>query len=234
MEFYDLYVPAKDPEEVLESVEDMEFDGVALSHRYENKGLLNDYLEKVDELSRDTSLKLIRCCTLDAETPEELKKRLGKVRQKVDVVAVEGGDFDVNNAAVRDRRVDLLLHPEHKRKDPGMDHKTVKMATENEVAMGFVLHDLHQTYGKIRSHVIGHIKKTVELCQKYDANFVVTSGARDLYELRGPRELASLLKVLGVEPSEAMDSVSSVPRRIVEENRKKLGGKIKKDGVEEI
>lgn len=234
MEFYDLYAPAEDPKGVLKSAETMEFDGIGLSHKYEKKKLLNEYLEKMDELSKDTDINLIRCCTIEPGTPDGLKKELGKVRQKVDLVAVDGGNFDINKKAVRDRRVDILLHPEYKRKDSGMDHKTAKMAAENEVAIGFVLHDLHQTYGKVRSHVMSHIKKTTELCEKYGADFVVTSGARDIYELRGARDMASLLKVIGVGTSKAMDSVSSVPRRIVEENRKKLGGKIKKEGVEKL
>ncbi len=234
MDFYDLYIPTDNAQKVLESAEEMDLDGIGIAHEYESKEELNRYLDGIDKLSKDTEMKLIRSCVIDAESPEELKKTVGKVRQKVDVVAVDGGDFDINSAAVRDRRIDVLLHPEYKRKDRGMDHKTMKMAAKNEVCLGFVLHDLHQTYGKVRSHVLRHMKNNIELCEKYGTEFLITSGARDVYELRGPRDLASLPKVLGVKASKAMDSVSSVPKKIVKENRKKLAGEIKKEGIEEV
>ncbi|MFP4116513.1 MAG: RNase P subunit p30 family protein [Candidatus Aenigmatarchaeota archaeon] len=234
MDFYDLYIPTENAQKVLESAEDMKFEGLGIAHRYKDREGLSKYLNAMDKLSKESDIKLVRSCVIDEKSPGRMKKAIGKVRQKVDVVAVDGGNFDINNAAVRDRRVDILLHPEHKRKDAGMDHKTVKIAAKNEVALGFVLHDLHQTYGKVRSHVLRHMKKNFELCERYSTKFLVTSGAHDVYELRAPRDLASLPKVLGVSTSKAIDSVSSVPKRIVKENRKKLAGDIKKEGVEEV
>ncbi len=234
MDFYDLYLPAEDPEEVVRSAENTEFTGLAIAHKYVDKEGLDGYLEEMDRLDSKVEPDLIRCCVVDAESPEELKKTVGKIRQKVEVVAVDGGDFDINKAAVGDSRVDILLHPEYKRKDSGMDHKTTKMASENDVVVGFVFHNLHQTYGKVRSHVLNHIKKCLKLCEKYDAEFIVTSGAGNKYEMRGPRELSSLLSVLGVEASLAIDSVSSTPKKIVKRNRRKLGGKTKRGGVEEL
>ncbi len=234
MNFYDLYVPVDDIEEAVETAMKMNFSGIGPAHRYDNKKMLNKYLEEMDNLGGDLDIDLVRCCEIKADNPRDMKNKIGKTRQKVDVILVKGGNFDINTAATRDRRVDILLHPEHRRKDTGMDHKTAKMAAEKNVTIGFVMHDLHQTYGKVRSHVINHIRKSIELCEKYGVQFIVVSGARDIYGMRGPRELASLPKVLGVDPSKAMDTVSTVPHKIVKNNRKKLGGRIKKGGVERL
>ncbi len=233
MEFYDLYVPGEDYDEIIETACEMGFHGIGLTHRYENKDLLNRYLEDMDEIGRE-DIDIVRCCEINAKTAEEMKRAVGKVRQRVDIVEVVGGNFDINATAAKDRRVDILLHPEYKRKDPGMDHKTTKMAAKNEVTVGFVLHDLQHTYGKVRSHVINHIKKSIGLCKKYEAEFIVTSGAKNIYGLRSPRDLASLLQVLGIGSSESMDAISTIPKKIVRKNRKKLGGKIKRGGVEEV
>ncbi len=234
MEFYDLYVPAEKPEEVVETAKEFGFSGIAVTHEYTHKEGLNSYLGKIDSLGSGADIDIIRSCVLDPDSTKEMKKQLGGVRQRVEIVCVNGGNFEVNKAAVQDSRVDILLHPEYKRKDPGMDHKTARMASENSVAIGFVFHDLHQTYGKVRAHVLNHMKKSLELCEKYGVDFIVTSGARNRYELRGGRDLASLVKVLDVDASEAISSVTKTPSSIVSENRKKLGGSIKKDGVEEI
>ncbi len=234
MDFYDLYAPVNEAKKALELIKGWNISGIALTHIYEDKEGINKYLERMDELNSQTKLDLVRCCVLDPGSPRELKDMLGETRQKVEIVEVDGGSFEINKAAVEDRRVDVLLHPEHKRKDPGIDHKTARAAAENEVVVGFVFHDLHQTYGKVRSHVLEHIRNSIDLCQKYGASFIVTSGAKDKYALRGGRELMSLPKVLGVEKGTAIDSVTNIPKKIVQKNRKKLKGKIKKGGVEEL
>lgn len=228
-------MPAEDSvKRVAEAAKRMELSGLGVAHEYEGKEGLTEYLGLMDRIDKEVAVDLVRCCAISSEDPGNLKKDIGKVRQKVELVAVKGGEFEINKAAAEDSRVDLLLHPEYKRKDPGMDHKTTKMAAENDVTVCFVFHDLHQTYGKVRSHVFNHIKKSIELCQKYDAEFMVSSGARDEYGLRGGRDLASLLMVLGVETREAINSVTSIPENIVEENRSKLKGKVKRGGVREL
>ena len=235
MDFFDLYVPAEEKaEEVVKLAEDMDFSGIGISHIYKGKEGLNDYLEKMDDIDSKTEIDIIRCCAIEPESPEEMESQVGKIRQKVELVAVKGGNFDVNRAAVEDRRIDILLHPEYKRKDSGIDHKTAKAASENDVTIGLVFHTLHQTYGKVRSHVLRHMKKSIQLCNKYGANITVVSGAEDKYSIKEPRELASLLRVLDVEPPESMRYVSYLPEGIVKTNRKKLKGEIKKGGVEEF
>ncbi|MFP4115965.1 MAG: RNase P subunit p30 family protein [Candidatus Aenigmatarchaeota archaeon] len=234
-DFYDLYVPVEEnTEEVARTAGRMGFSGIGITHTYEGKEGLNTYLEKMDEVDEKVEIDIIRSCALSPDNPKTLKRQLGKVRQKVEVVIVEGGDFDINRATTEESRVDILAHPEYKRKDPGMDHKTSKMAAENDVSVGLVFHNLHQTYGKVRSHVLRHMKRCMQLCEKYDTKLILLSGARDRYGLRDPRELASLGKILGRESSEVLQSVSSIPKKIVETNRKKLMGEIKGGGVEEL
>lgn len=232
MDFYDLCVrPKGDLEGIIGTAERFGFEGLGIMHKYGGEEDLDTFLKRMGEKEGEIDLDLVRCCEINPESPEELKKILGKVRERVEAVGVTGGNFDLNKAAVRDSRVDLLLHPEHKRKDGGMDHKTARMASENEVAIGIVLHSLFQTYGKVRSHVLNHIRKNIELCEEYNADIVVGSGARDRYELRDPRELASLPRVLGMSSNESMETVSSIPSEMVEENREKLERKGDTGGV---
>lgn len=232
MEFYDLYVPSKEIEDVAELAEKLGFSGIGIAHSYEGGGNLDGFLEEVKKHGEKSDVDLITCCDIDPESTDALKKIVGKVRQKVEVVVVRGGEFDINKASVRDSRVDILLHPEYRRKDSGLDHKTARSASMNDVAVGLVLHPLLQTYGKLRSHILGHMRNIFKLSDKYEFPIVTTSGAKESLDMRDPRELASIARCLDVNQRKAMDTVSSVPSRILEDNRKKLEGKMGKGGVE--
>lgn len=234
MEFYDLCVQVEDLEEVINFGEKLGFSGIGISHRFEDKKSLDDFIDEVEKKRKDTELDLVISCEIGEENESDMKSKVGKVRQKAEVVIVQGGDFEVNKAAVRDSRVDILAHPEYRRKDSGMDHKTTRMASTNDVAIGFVLHPLTKTYGKVRSHILDHMKRNLELCEKYNARPVVMSGARNVYGMKDPRELAALPDVLGSGKNESMEMVSENPIEIVSVNRNKLSGKEKKEGVEEI
>lgn len=228
MDFYDLCVHEnEDLEECLEVGKRFGFSGLGILHKYEDKEGLDDFLKRIREREEE-GLDLVTGCEINPQSREDLKGKLDKVREKVEIVAISGGNFDINKNAVRDSRVDVLLHPEHKRKDSGMDHKTTRMASKNDVAVGIVLHSLFQTFGKVRSHVLNHMRRNLKLCKEYNTTVVVGSGAKDKYGLRDPRELASLPNVLGRDLNESMEMVSSNPSEIVEENRSKL------EGVEEI
>lgn len=234
MQFYDLYIRAEDLEKAVEFGEKLGYEGIGLATEFEDKDQVDGFVDDLKELRDGTDIDIISACEIDPESVKEMKREIGKVRQKVEVVIVRGGDFEINKNAVRDSRVDLLVQPERNRKDSGLDHKTARLAAENEVAIGIALHPLINTYGRIRSHVMNHIKRILRLCEKYDARSVVVSGAMDAYEMRDPRELASLPQVLGFDTNSSMGMVSSKAEEIFKENRKKLGGEVEKDGVEEV
>ncbi|MFP4045892.1 MAG: RNase P subunit p30 family protein [Candidatus Aenigmatarchaeota archaeon] len=232
MDFYDLHVDEREAERMVGIAEKLGFTGLGITHIYDGTGKLNTFLDKTEGLKSEVDV--ISCCLIKPDSPEEMKKEVTKVRQKVEVVMIDGGDFDINRAAVQDSRIDVLLHPEYKRKDRGLDHKTTKMAANNDVAIGFVFHDLLQTYGKVRSHIFDHMKSNLDLCERFDVEVLVVSGAKKPLEMRDPKQLASLLQTLGFESSQALLSVSGTPKRIVRKNRSKLSGKTVKKGLEQV
>ena len=78
---------------------------------------------------------------------------------------------------------------------------------------------------------IGIIKKSLGIALKHDLPVIASSGAQDVYGLRDPNGLASLLSLLGVDEEPALDMVSSVPNAVIEENRAKLGPNFIEPGV---
>lgn len=221
-------------DEFLDLAKDLGYAGIAFSKVYENKNDYDEYLEEIENKRNTTDIDLVTSCVIDVESVKELRKVLGKVRQKTEVVSVYGGDLDVNRAAVEDRRVDVLLHPEHKRKDRGLDHKIAKIAKENDVAIGIVFHQLLNTYGKVRTHILQHMRENIDICNKYDTSLVTVSGAREVKDLRNPEQLVSLLKVLSSDDIDARKHVYEKPTSILNENRKKLSNDMVKNGVEKV
>ncbi|MFB6166983.1 MAG: ribonuclease P protein component 3 [Candidatus Nanohaloarchaea archaeon] len=218
-EFYDLDIQSEfssgddSVEELAERAERLGFSGIAVS----------DYAAELEDLEEprssireaDTGIDLHLGVKLRPGDPEELGDMLQVFREETEVVVVHGGDADVNRAATGDTRVDILSHPDMERKDSGLDHVMAKQAAENNVAIEVNIRQLLETYGKVRSHVLSHMRRNMMLCQEFGAPVLASSGATSLHHLRAPRELAAFPQVLGMEVGESFETVSDVPRRIL-------------------
>ena len=117
----------------------------------------------------------------------------------------------------------MLCSPERGRKDSGLDHICVRSASENNVAIEINFNEVLNS--KNRSQSLSFLRRNIYLCNKYNAKIITTSGAKSIWEMRSPRELASLTNLLGLDIKSAIDSVSSVPEEIINTNREKISGK---------
>jgi ribonuclease P/MRP protein subunit RPP1 len=148
-----------------------------------------------------------------------------KIRNKVEVLMVHGGDYDVNRAACENSMVDILCHPELGRKDSGLDHICMKSAEENRVAIEINFREILESYKRHRVYILSAMKRNIKLCKKYNTLIITTSGAVSKWNMRPGRELASVSHILGMELGEAIASVSTVPEELVKTNREKLANK---------
>lgn len=153
---------------------------------------------------------------LEASEWGELKRKITEERESADVLVFRGGNAELNRKAAEDSRVDIILHPEKGRKDSGIDHVIAEKAAENNVAIGFDFQQLNQPR-KTRSHILKHWGKNLMLCKKYGAPYMITSGAQEKFELRAPRDLASIIDSLGYNGRKA---VSDHSRKILERSEK--------------
>lgn len=170
-------------------------------------------------------IDLASVCVIKANSLEELDQLVARSRQKAEVIAVYGGNYDINRAACLNPAVDILLHPELGRHDSGLDHICARAAQENNVAIELNFHSLLESYRRHRVSALAAMRKNIMLCKKYGAPIIVASGALTKWDLRSGRELASVANLLGMELGKAIDSVSITPEQIVLTNREKLEGK---------
>jgi|TARA_B100001971_G_C18108624_1_gene492933 ribonuclease P/MRP protein subunit RPP1 len=147
-----------------------------------------------------------------AKGKKELKSKLKK---KLDYTLVQGGDYNINRLAVLDKRVDILAHPDFRRKDSGVDSIIARAASENKVAIEINLGRIINSRGLNRIHLIKNLRKNFMLATKYNAPLVATTESRSLYELRGGDGIFHLLSLLGFNEKAAIDAMYNVPKKIL-------------------
>lgn len=149
---------------------------------------------------------------LEADEWGVLKRKIGEERNNADILVFKGGDEELNRKCVEDPRLDVLLHPEKGRKDSGINHVIAEEAAKNQVAIGFDFSELKSSEGKKRTHILSAWRRNLKLCDKYNTPYIITSGASEIYGLRSPKDLASVIESLGFEGEKA---VSVYPSAIV-------------------
>ena len=180
-----------------------------------------------ESLDTDTAYGLL----IEAK-PGRVRELARKSRKDYEIIAVAGGDLEVNRAAVECPEVDLLLYPWGKgevRRDPGVNYIIAKLAAKNNVAIEFSLSQLVESSGKTRGIVFAHMVNTARIVRKAKAPFALTSGAQSPWEARAPEELKALGRALGFTEPQIKKALDG---GIVKENRKRLSGKWAMPGVE--
>jgi ribonuclease P/MRP protein subunit RPP1 len=155
-----------------------------------------------------------------AATVRDLRKKIAYFRDISAVISVHGGDERINRAACKDDRVDVLMHPE-RGKHSGINQVTAKLAEKNEVALGFSLDYFWKTEELERSRLLAFQRRNVSLCQKFGVQVIVTSGAYSHLDLRAPRQLKALARLLLLTDGEADIALSTVPLNIIKRRGQK-------------
>lgn len=234
---YDLHVSCGQKEELKEFVEIAEnlgIEGIVLNPKFDSKKDLEKFYKEIDDIQDETDVDLIKGVEIDAESVKDLKDKIYKAREIATIVVVLGGEYKINRTSCEDSRVDILSRPEYKRSDSGLDHVLTRKAGENDIYIEINFREILQTYGKIRSHVFSHMGRNIKLAKKYEAPFLICSGAKDKYELRGEKELAALLELFGLKREETKKITEKTPKELLKKNKKKISNEIEFEGVEKI
>lgn len=187
--------------------------------------------QKKPVLPSGAGFEIFRGIELVEENPTKLHGLVGKFRKNVDVLVVHGGSENVNRAAVENPKVDILNHPSFDRSS-GLNQVLAKAAADNEVAIGLNMRPLLHSRGSRRIRLLSDLRANIDLARKYDVPLVLSSDAVSCYDLRPPREMLALAELFGLEESEAIDALSTVPERIIERNRPSPG--YVREGVETV
>ncbi len=218
--FIDLHLIPGDTdlsESMLNEASRLGFTGVGLTQDTRNR-------DSHDKKPREDSLDIARRIDLRPRNPNELTSSLRRVRRRFEIVAVECRSKPVARQAARDHRVDILNFPTQiqSRRRVRFDRQEASLASGTNCAYEINLSDLLNKGAYVASRLLSMMTVEVENARHYDVPVVVSSGADEPLLMRGPRELAASMQLLGIGEEESLDMVSDVPRELVERNRRKL------------
>lgn len=163
------------------------------------------------------------------DNPAKLHSHLVRYDPKVNFVMVRGGTDKLDRAAVETTYTDILSLP-FGIKGSGLDHVIAKSASDRGIALEFDVGSLIRYRGGKRVHTITELEQRLMLARKFKVHMVLTSGARSIYDMRGPRELIALAGLFGMTKEEAVKAMTVTPAAILKK-RRLPGGFIMK-GVE--
>lgn len=203
--------------EILEALKRLGFSGAAIEVE---EGLKQDF-EELRSRASELGLAIYRKLVLKPRGRGDLLRSLRENRGKFEVITVLCENLEVALVAARDSRVDTLIIPPKPR---FRFDKGVAALIRNKVELPFSYFlDNKLAFLETALDIVEILGRKIEL--------IVSSGASGVLGLRGPRELASLLQVLGVDLERALDSVSKIPEKLLKENLLKLSKRYVSRGV---
>ncbi|MCK4938625.1 MAG: ribonuclease P protein component 3 [Methanosarcinales archaeon] len=215
--FYDINIHslpdcADSPSRLVLEAKDMGYSGICLTSF--NK---NNTLHKHDiPLPARSDFEIYTGIEIQVEKVAKLTKEVSRLRGKVDIITIGGGNEDINRAAVENGKVDILSHPTAHGKP--LNHVLAKAAADNGVAVDFNMDALIIQKGGSRIKALAAMRQNLVLARKYGVPMVITSNARSHYDLRSPREMMALAMFFGMTQDEALHALSVVPQGIIRRN----------------
>ncbi|MCK4428795.1 MAG: hypothetical protein KAU95_00345, partial [Candidatus Aenigmarchaeota archaeon] len=184
---------------------------------------LENNLEKIKTLNEKSELNIATGVMIK----EDIEKKSKELRRKVELIFVSGGDYEINRTACSSHYVDILCHPNKGRYDCGIDHVCCNEAKAHNTVIELNFRELLTAQGMEKIRELNKLKNMLRLCIKTKANFIVNSGAVDIFELRSGRELSALSFTLGATLYDALAANSEIPRKLIAKNREKMNQPLK-------
>lgn len=207
------------------------YSGICFSEYFKNKEKMEEIKKEIDQVSREVKIKIF--LGFEARNTNELRK-LVKLRREYDVLLARGSDLSLNRIAVETPEVDILTHPEFNRKDSGFNHIFAREATKNNVAIELNFRNILINNKNTRSLIMKNMAYNVKICKKYKTPIIICSGAISHFQLRDPKVLMSMAMLLGLELKEAKESLSQVPKKIIDQITERRSPKWIMPGVKEL
>ena len=216
--FYDLHVCSNDIERILERAEQLEWSGICLTSHFEKN--FSEFSKKAEKLKAKGSIEIFT----GAEINENIRKNSIEALKYSDFnfAACTGEDATRNASDCWELHVLCQENPKERdfmdQKNSGIDHIVAKLLKEKGIALELNFSDFLNSYGMARAQRIGRARQNILLARKYKILLIITSGAKDIYGMRAPRELISFGKILGMTDGEAKNALEKNPLVIIKKS----------------
>lgn len=180
---------------------------------------------KVKEVFARAGLSTASRVDLHVGSRRELLAAIRRIRPYFELVAVPCGDQAIVRHATRDRRIDILYFDIKNKRNLAY----LRMLRNAKPAVELNLSDLLNPHAGAPSLAVTH--ELVERVTNAGARIVVSSGARQVRDMRAPLDVVSLVSEIVQDGKHAMTAVSSNPMSLVQFRQTKAGSRLLEEGV---
>ena len=131
---------------------------------------------------------------------------LQNARKTSDFIAVRGSSPEVCAWAANSKGVDLLLQPFNSEKC-FLDLQTANVLRDNNIYVAVQFNEFLEAEGFRLSMLMKNASMCVRLCENAGTKLLFVSGAKNEFELRHPKDLASFAVMLGMKKESALRAV---------------------------
>lgn len=232
--FYDLHLSFENNENIAKAIELSEkfgFSGICIAKQFEKN--FSEFSESVKKLSSKTKIEVF----IGAEISENIKRNAVNALKFSDFIIANCRDEKTKIEASKCWEVDILYQNINTKnhmdqKNSGVDSTIATLLSERGIALEINFSEFLNSYGSIRAKKIGKVRQNILIARKYKTPIIITSGAKDIYEMRTPRELISFGKILGLNDHEVKDALERTPLRLIEKSNSRKDPKKILKGLE--
>lgn len=145
---------------------------------------------------------------IEPRTGNDLKMARGRIN------ILRGGELSLNQAIVRKKGVDVLLDPVGQTKE--FDTAVGQIAKDHDIFIGISLRNIIETNRAMRPRLLSNIRSTIGICRKMKNDLVIVSGAKGLYDMRAPQDLAAIGSLFGLTSAQSLWAISENPKALLE------------------
>ena len=179
--------------------------------------------------------KLVRPAEAKSKNVQEEARKLRKEAE----VIIASGDDSVNRLASDCWEVDMIGSPEtHDEGDfmhqmnSGIDYVIAKACAEKGIAIELNFANVLNAFGRRRAQVLARMAQNVSICRDCGCDVIITSGAKDKFGMRSPRDLMAFGIILGLKPEEALRAVSKNPAKVLRKTEDRKDPNVITKGLE--
>ncbi|MCQ8894309.1 MAG: ribonuclease P [Methanolinea sp.] len=123
----------------------------------------------------------------------------------------QAGEYAANRALLRSGN-GMVLRGLHATPKNSFDHILSRIAAEKGIAVDIDFSPVIKERGSPRQRALQKYADVIRLHRKFDFPLTVSTGARSVLEMRSPREMAALGRLIGLERQETQEALATVGR----------------------
>ena len=193
------------------------------------------YEDELKEIMKESSVELISRLDIDGQstTRNQIIPILRKKRRNFPIIAIKCYDSELTGWAAQDNRIDIINFPLNQ-VGKLFTNSVAKLMIKFEKRLEMSLTDLYLAPEKVRIRLIRQMKQAMQLANRKRVSLIINSGSSYTNHLRTPWDLISLSQTICNSNTSYIDSISTIPKKLVSLNKVKVSSDYLGPGVFKI